>query len=149
VDLAPREPDNGDMTGAAFRATMSALLATAAGHDCASVHSLTILTADSLRTVTAESYYLSGVDAVGFDVYAIGNEARALDYAVAKGKPLIFGEVGNVTGGATNSDAAALTYATAFWAALTPNVLAALWWSGSTDTLVGKPMLTAFLASQP
>ena len=41
-------------------------------------------------------------------------------------------------------------WAQTFWAAIDPSVVyAAIWWSGSTNTIVDKPLLTAFLASQP
>ena len=45
-------------------------------------------------------------------------------------------------------DSQALAYAQSFWPALTSNVYAAVWWSGSTDTLTGKPNTTAYLRSQ-
>jgi hypothetical protein len=142
------EPDNGDMTGPAYVTQMNALLAIASIHPHPNVHSATVLTAGALANGSAESYYVPAVDVLGFDCYTLSNEPKALAYAVAKGKPLIFPEVGDKTTGQTNSDAEALAYAQAFWPALTPNVRAAVWWSGSTDTLVGKPDTTAYLRAR-
>ncbi len=143
------EPDNGDMTGAAFVSETNALLAQAATHPHSNVHSMTILTANSLVVGNADQYYVPGVDVIGFDDYNLNNEPKCEAYATAHGKRLIFGEVGNVLNGATDTDAQALAFAQSFWGALDSNVLAALWWSGSTNTLVGKPLTTAFLSSQP
>ncbi len=143
------EPDNGDMTGAAFVTETDALLAQAATRPHSNVHSMTILTANSLVVGNADQYYVPGVDVIGFDDYNLNNEPKCEAYATAHGKRLIFGEVGNVLNGATDTDAQALAFAQSFWGALDSNTLAALWWSGSTDTLVGKPNTTAFLASQP
>lgn len=141
------EADSGALTPAAYQSGWSHLLAVEAAHPYASVHSLTILMAYCFQRGNCESYYVPGVDFIGFDCYQLANEQRAEAYALAKGKRMVFGEVGNVTAG-SNTDSAALAYARTFWAALTPNVLAAIWWSGPPDTLVGKPATTSFLAAQ-
>jgi hypothetical protein len=142
------EADGGGLTPAAFQAGWASLLAVEAAHPYANLHSTTILTAYALVRGNAAAYYVPNVDVIGFDCYNLGTEDKAIAYAASKNKPLIFGEVGDALIGHPNSDALALAYAKSFWAALTPNVIAVIWWSGPADTLVGKPQTAAFLAAQ-
>jgi hypothetical protein len=142
------EADGGGLTPAAFQTGWASLLAVEAAHPYPNLHSTTILMAYALIRGNAEAYYVPNVDVIGFDCYNLGTEGKAIAYAASKNKPLIFGEVGDALVGHPNSDALALAYAESFWAALTPNVIAAIWWSGPADTLVGKPQTAAFLAAQ-
>jgi hypothetical protein len=142
------EADGGGLTPAAFQSGWASLLTVERAHPYANLHSVTILMAYAFQRGNVEQYYVPNVDLIGFDCYNLKAEGPALNYAAAKGKRLIFGEVGNVLNGAANTDAAALAYAKSFWGALTPNVLAAMWWSQNTNTLNGKPNTAAFLAAQ-
>jgi hypothetical protein len=140
----------GALSPAAYQAGWSSLLAVEAAHPHPSEHSVTILTAACFPRGNCAAYYVAKVDLLGFDEYNLKLQGQVLAYARAKGKRMIFGEVGNVLNGAPNTDAKALAYATTFWAAAKAdgNVVDAMWWSQNTNSLIGKPKTTAFLAAQ-
>ena len=128
------------------------LLSVEAANPSPNVHSMSILTGSALNTNAPHgplSQWYVPADAVGFDVYNLTQEPLAETYATSVAKPLAFPEFGNVVAPNTTTDAAALTFAQAFIAALTPNVFAVAWWNSAGTTLTGKPLTTAYLRTLP
>jgi hypothetical protein len=130
---------------AAYQAGWSHLLADAAAVNAPNLHSMSIIMAIALTGVhgPVDSWYIPGVDVVGFDSYYLNTELLAEQYAAAKGKPLAFPEFGAAIGG--SPDAASAAFAQAFIAALDSNTIAAVWFNNNGNDLSSHPATLAVL----
>lgn len=133
-----------------FVAGWNHLLSVAAAEPSPDVHSMTVLTAFALTAGqphgNPESWYVPGVDVLGFDSYQLSTERLAEAYAASKGKRLAFPEFGDGTV-AGRTDAQGLAFAQAFYAALTPDVFAAAWYNAGVNKLDVRPRTLAYLES--
>ena len=140
---------NNHIAPADFVAGWKHLLAVEANNPSSRVQSMTVLESFMLSPNQPHgnpaSWYVPGVDLLGFDSYRLQTEAYAIKYAASKGKRLVFPEFGAGIGGST--DAASLTFATAFVAAMTPNVYGACWYNANGNELSTHPRVLAYLKS--
>ena len=130
---------------AAYQAGWAHLLADAAAVNAPNLHSMSIIMAIALTGVhgPVDSWYIPGVDVIGFDSYYLSTELLAEQYAAAKGKPLAFPEFGAAIGG--SPDAASAAFAQAFIAALDSNTIAAVWFNNNGNELATHPATLAVL----
>jgi hypothetical protein len=128
-----------NISPAAYRAGWDRLLADAAAVNAPNLHSMSILMAIALTGVhgPADSWYIPGVDVVGFDSYYLNTELLSEQYAAAKGKPLAFPEFGAAIGG--SSDAVSAAFARDFIAALDSNTIAAVWFNNNGNNITTHP----------
>jgi hypothetical protein len=135
---------------AAYVAGWDQLLSVERANPSPNVHSMTVLMAFALTAGYPHgdpaSWYVPGVDVLGFDSYQLNTEKLAEQYAASKGKALAFPEWGDGTSVA-QPDSACVTFAKAFVAALTPDVFGAAWFNSGKNTLGNRPQTTAYLNS--
>jgi hypothetical protein len=139
------DPKKG-ITPAQYVAGWRHLLSVAAANPAPSVKSMSILTAkllaDGQPHGNPDAWYVPA-DYLGYDCYQLANEAPAITYAAAKGKPVAFPEVGASIAG--SSDAESLGFLQSFVAAFTPNVYGMAWYNALGNELASKPQTLAYL----
>jgi hypothetical protein len=140
----PDDPTKG-INQAAYLAGWSHLLADAAAVYAPNLHSMSILEGIALTGVHGpiDSWYVPGVDVLGFDCYYLSSERLAEQYAAAHGKPLAIPEFGDGIGGSPDSASAA--FAGQFISGLGSNTIAAVWFNNYGNTLSNRPQTPAVL----